>query len=124
MDKILILPGDGIGTEVMAEVRRIIDWFGAHRGFDVSIEEDLVGGIAHDTHGVAITDEAMDKAHACDAVLFGAVGGPQWDNVAYDVRPEAGLLRLRNDLGLFANLRPRHLLSGTGGCVIPEARHH
>ncbi|MGC6512334.1 MAG: 3-isopropylmalate dehydrogenase [Parvibaculales bacterium] len=106
MDKILILPGDGIGTEVMAEVRRIIDWFGENRGFDVSLEEDLVGGIAYDTHGVAITDEAMDKAHACDAVLFGAVGGPQWDNVAYDVRPEAGLLRLRNDLGLFANLRP------------------
>lgn len=106
MDKILILPGDGIGTEVMAEVRRIIDWFGDHRGFNVSIEEDLVGGIAYDTHSVAITDEAMDKAHACDAVLFGAVGGPQWDNVAYDVRPEAGLLRLRNDLGLFANLRP------------------
>ena len=106
MDKILILPGDGIGTEVMTEVRRIIDWYGQNRGFDVSIEEDLVGGVSYEKHGVAITDEAMDKAHECDAVLFGAVGGPQWEKVAYEVRPEAGLLRLRTDLGLFANLRP------------------
>ena len=106
MDKILILPGDGIGTEVMAQVVRIIDWFGSHRGFDVSLDEDLVGGAAYDAHGVAITDAAMEKALASDAVLFGAVGGPQWDNVGYDVRPEAALLRLRSELGLFANLRP------------------
>ncbi len=106
MDKILILPGDGIGTEVMAQVVRIIDWFGTHRGFDVSLDEDLVGGAAYDAHGVAITDAAMEKALASDAVLFGAVGGPQWDNVGYDVRPEAALLRLRSELGLFANLRP------------------
>ncbi len=106
MEKILILPGDGIGTEVMTQVRRIIDWYGKTRGFDVSITEDVVGGAAYDIHGVAITDAAMEKAHESDAVLFGAVGGPQWDNVGYDVRPEAGLLRLRNELGLFANLRP------------------
>ena len=106
MGKILMLPGDGIGTEVMAEVRRIIDWFGTQRGFDVTIDEDLVGGCAYDAHGQAISDAAMEKAHQSDAVMLGAVGGPQWDGVAYDVRPEAGLLRLRGELGLFANLRP------------------
>ena len=106
MGKILMLPGDGIGTEVMAEVRRIVDWFGTQRGFDVTIDEDLVGGCAYDAHGQAISDAAMEKAHQSDAVMLGAVGGPQWDGVAYDVRPEAGLLRLRGELGLFANLRP------------------
>ena len=106
MGKILMLPGDGIGTEVMAEVRRIIDWYGTQRGFDVTIDEDLVGGCAFDAHGQAISDTAMEKAHQSDAVMLGAVGGPQWDGVAYDMRPEAGLLRLRGELGLFANLRP------------------
>lgn len=106
MEKILILPGDGIGAEVMVQVRRVIDWYGENRDFQTSIDEDVVGGAAYEAHGVAITDAAMDKALASDAVLFGAVGGPQWDNVTYDVRPEAGLLRLRSDMGLFANLRP------------------
>ena len=106
MENILILPGDGIGPEVMGEVARIIDWFGTHKGFDVSIDQDLVGGCAYDAHGAAISDAAMEKALAADAVLLGAVGGPQWDNVAYEARPEAGLLRLRADLELFANLRP------------------
>ena len=106
MENILILPGDGIGPEVMGEVARIIDWFGTHKGFEVSIDHDLVGGCAYDVHGAAISDAAMEKALAADAVLLGAVGGPQWDNVAYEARPEAGLLRLRADLELFANLRP------------------
>ena len=106
MENILILPGDGIGPEVMGEVARIIDWFGTHKGFDVSIDHDLVGGCAYDAHGAAISDAAMEKALAADAVLLGAVGGPQWDTVAYAARPEAGLLRLRADLELFANLRP------------------
>ncbi|GIR46228.1 MAG: 3-isopropylmalate dehydrogenase [Hyphomicrobiales bacterium] len=106
MENILILPGDGIGPEVMGEVARIIDWFGTHKEFDVSIDHDLVGGCAYDAHGAAISDAAMEKALAADAVLLGAVGGPQWDNVAYEARPEAGLLRLRADLELFANLRP------------------
>ncbi|MEC7511929.1 MAG: 3-isopropylmalate dehydrogenase, partial [Pseudomonadota bacterium] len=106
MENILILPGDGIGPEVMGEVARIIDWFGTHKSLDVSIDHDLVGGCAYDAHGAAISDAAMEKALAADAVLLGAVGGPQWDNVAYDARPEAGLLRLRADLELFANLRP------------------
>ena len=106
MEKILILPGDGIGPEVMREVRRVIDWFGTHRGFESTVEEDLVGGCAFDAQGQAISDAAMEKAMAADVVLLGAVGGPQWDKVAYDVRPEAGLLRLRKDMELFANLRP------------------
>jgi len=106
MEKILILPGDGIGPEVMGEVARIIDWFGTHKGFEVSIDHDLVGGCAYDVHGMPISNAAIEKALAADAVLLGAVGGPQWDNVAYEARPEAGLLRLRADLELFANLRP------------------
>ncbi len=106
MEQILILAGDGIGPEVMGEVRRVIDWFGTQRGFQAVIEEDLVGGCAYEAHGQAISDATIDRALAADTVLLGAVGGPQWDNVAYDVRPEAGLLRLRKDLELFANLRP------------------
>ena len=103
---ILILPGDGIGPEVMGEVQKVIDWYNANRGTDIQIEEDLVGGAAYDAHGVSATDEMMAKAMSADAVLFGAVGGPKWDGVDYDVRPEAGLLRLRKDMELFANLRP------------------
>ena len=105
--KILLLPGDGIGTEIAAAARKIIAWFDKRAGGGAfSIEEDVVGGAAYDAHGVAITDAAMALAQASDAVLFGAVGGPKWADVPYEVRPEAGLLRLRKDLGLFANLRP------------------
>ena len=104
--KLLMLPGDGIGPEVMGEVRRLIDWMDARRHVSFDVTEDLVGGAAYEAHGVAISDETMETALSADAVLFGAVGGPAWDNVAYDVRPEAGLLRLRKDLDLFANLRP------------------
>lgn len=106
MYKILILPGDGIGPEVMGEVRRVIHWFAEKRGFSCSLEDDLVGGVSYDKHGVPVTDAAMAKALASDAVLFGAVGGPQWAKVSFDKRPEAALLRLRKDLELFANLRP------------------
>jgi 3-isopropylmalate dehydrogenase len=104
--KLLLLPGDGIGPEVMAEVKRLIGWMNAHRLGAFEIDEGLVGGSCYDAHGVAVTDATMAKAHAADAVIFGAVGGPKWDSVPYDVRPEAGLLRLRKDLALFANLRP------------------
>lgn len=102
---LLLLPGDGIGPEVMGATRAVIDWFNA-RGAQFSFEEDLVGGCAYDVHGKAISDATMDKALAADAVLLASVGGPKWDDVPYEVRPEAGLLRLRKDLGLFANLRP------------------
>ncbi|WP_201834300.1 3-isopropylmalate dehydrogenase [Microvirga zambiensis] len=103
--KLLLLPGDGIGPEVMREVEKIVGWF-RKRGVGFETETDLVGGSAYDAHGAAISEAAMDRAQAADAVLFGAVGGAKWDTVPYAVRPEAGLLRLRKDLGLFANLRP------------------
>ncbi len=102
---LLLLPGDGIGTEIMESAKAVIDWFNG-RGADFAYEEDLVGGASYEAHGVPVTEAAMKRALAADAVLFGAAGGPKWDNVAYDVRPEAGLLRLRKDLELFANLRP------------------
>src|SRR6195256_3547936 len=104
--KLLLLPGDGIGPEVMGEVKKLIAWMNSHGMGTFETEEGLVGGSCYDAHQVSITDETMAKAHAADAVLFGAVGGPKWDSVPYDVRPEAGLLRLRKDLGLFANIRP------------------
>jgi len=103
---LLILPGDGIGTEIMAEVEKLIAHLNASGATDFAYDSGLVGGCAYDAHGVAISEGDMEKALAADAVIFGAVGGPKWDDVPYDVRPEAGLLRLRKDLGLFANLRP------------------
>ncbi|MCQ4633869.1 MULTISPECIES: 3-isopropylmalate dehydrogenase [Shinella] len=103
---LLLLPGDGIGPEAMAEVRKIIAYMNAELGAGFETDEGLVGGSAYDAHGAAISEGDMEKALAADAVLFGAVGGPKWDDVPYEVRPEAGLLRLRKDLKLFANLRP------------------
>jgi 3-isopropylmalate dehydrogenase len=104
--KLLLLPGDGIGPEVMAEVSRLVDWVNARGLATIETETDLVGGCAYDAHGEAISDATMEKALAADAVMLGAVGGPKWDGVPYEHRPEAGLLRLRKDLQLFANLRP------------------
>jgi 3-isopropylmalate dehydrogenase len=106
MTHILLLPGDGIGPEVIAETRRVMGWFEANRGFACTTEEDLVGGISYETHGTPATDAMMAKALAADAVMFGAVGGPRWDGLAFEHKPERGLLRLRKDLALFANLRP------------------
>ena len=104
--KLLLLPGDGIGTEVMAEVKRVIDWLGQRGIAKFETETGLVGGSSYDADKVAITDATMALAQAADAVIFGAVGGPKWADVPYDARPEAGLLRLRKDMALFANLRP------------------
>ena len=103
---LLLLPGDGIGPEVMAEVERVIAFLGKKAKAQFAVASDLVGGAAIDKHGVPVTDEAMAKADKADAVIFGSVGGPKWDKVPYEIRPEAGLLRLRKDLDLFANLRP------------------
>src|ERR1700704_4097120 len=103
--KLLLLPGDGIGPEVMAEVTRLIDWLNGEGITHFETEQGLVGA-AYDASKLSITDATMAKADAADAVIFGAVGGPKWDSVTYDARPEAGLLRLRKELGLFANLRP------------------
>ncbi len=103
---LLILAGDGIGPEVMAEVRKIIDWYGARRGLAFDVEEDLVGGAAYDAHGVPLADDTMARAQEVDAVLLGAVGGPKYDDLDFSVKPERGLLRLRKEMDLFANLRP------------------
>src|SRR5918992_9226 len=104
---LLLLPGDGIGIEVMAEVERVLGLFNkTSNKANFETASELVGGAAIDKHGVPLTDDAMAKALRADAVLFGAVGGPRWDKVPYEVRPEAGLLRLRKELELFANLRP------------------
>ena len=104
--KILILPGDGIGTEVMSEVLKIIDWMTKNKSVSFDISERLVGGTAYDREGDSISDKTMQEALDSDAVLFGAVGGPKWDNVERQKRPEAALLRLRKEMDLFANLRP------------------
>jgi len=102
---ILILPGDGIGPEVMAEVRKVIDWFGTC-GITFDVSEDLVGGCAYDAHGTPLADATMAKAQEVDAVLLGAVGGPKYDVLDFSVKPERGLLRLRKEMDLYANLRP------------------
>lgn len=103
---IMLLPGDGIGPEVVAETTRIIEWLGQNRDIEFRIEEDKIGGAAYDLYGAPLADETLSRCRTADAILLGAVGGPKWDNVAYDKRPEAGLLRLRKELDLFANLRP------------------
>lgn len=103
---ILILPGDGIGPEVMAEVVKIIDWYGAKRDLSFDVSHDLVGGAAYDKHGTPLADETMAKAQEVDAVLLGAVGGPKYDELDFSVKPERGLLRLRKEMDLYSNLRP------------------
>jgi len=103
---LFLLPGDGNGPEVMAEAEKVIGLFQAEGSASFALDRGLVGGSAYDAHGVAISDADMAKAQAADAVLLGAVGGPKWDQVPYDLRPEAGLLRLRKDMQLYANIRP------------------
>lgn len=103
---LLILAGDGIGPEVMAEVRKIIDWFGSNRDLAIDVSEDLVGGAAYDVHGTPLHDDTMARAQEVDAVLLGAVGGPKYDALDFSVKPERGLLRLRKEMDLFSNLRP------------------
>src|ERR1700735_2960278 len=108
--KLLILAGDGIGPEVMREVRRVIDWMGRRRMVTFDVSDDYVGGSAIDTYGTPITDETMQKPKDADAVLFGSVGGPKWDKLGFNLRPQIALLRLRKDLELFANVRPAVVL--------------
>ena len=103
---LLVLPGDGIGPEAMSEVRRVVDWMDQRRAVTFDVAEDLVGGAAIDAHGVPLADETMEKALNADAVLLGAVGGPKWDNLDFSKKPERGLLRLRKEMDLYANLRP------------------
>ncbi len=104
--RIAILPGDGIGPEIMREARKVLDVVAARAGVRVATEEGLVGGAAYDRYGTPLPDQVLDLAKASDAVLLGAVGGPKWEPLDYSLRPERGLLGLRSGLGLFANLRP------------------
>ena len=104
--KILFTPGDGIGPEVIEETRRVLGWFAQNRNLAFTTQDAAIGGIAFETLGTPAPDATVAKALDADAVLFGAVGGPKWDGLPFDKRPERGLLRLRKDLGLFANLRP------------------
>lgn len=103
---LLILAGDGIGPEVMDEVKRIVTWYGDKRDLAFDVTEDLVGGAAYDKHGTPLTDETMAKAQEVDAVLLGAVGGPAYDDLDFSIKPERGLLRLRKEMDLYSNLRP------------------
>jgi len=104
--KILLLPGDGIGPEVVSEVKKIINWFNNKKSLDFQTEEGLVGGASYEKHKKPITDEVFYKALESEAVILGAVGGPKWDNLEFSKRPERALLKLRKELKLFANLRP------------------
>ena len=103
---LLLLPGDGIGPEVTAEVRRVVDWIAKRRSVSFDVNEGLVGGAAYDADGEPLTDETMADALDADAVLLGAVGGPKWEGLPFEKQPERGLLRLRKEMELFANLRP------------------
>ena len=103
---LLLMPGDGIGPEVMAQAKRVLDWLQKTGRVDFAVSEALVGGASIDAHGVPLTEAALAHALAADAVLFGSVGGPKWDTVPFDIRPEAALLKLRKEMGVFANLRP------------------
>ena len=104
--KILLLPGDGIGPEVIGEVKKIVTWFNKKKSMDFEIDEDLAGGCSYDQHGTPITDEVFYKALESSFVMLGAVGGPKWDKLEFSKKPERALLKLRKELKLFANLRP------------------
>jgi 3-isopropylmalate dehydrogenase len=109
--KLLVLAGDGIGPEVMREVRRVIDWMSRRRMVSFEIAEDLVGGASIDARGTPINDDTLQRARQADAILFGAVGGPKWERLGFQLRPELAILRLRKELDLFANLRPATVLN-------------
>ena len=104
--KLLLLPGDGIGPEVIAEVRRVVDWMGQRRSVRFDVKEGLIGGAAIDATGHPLPDETLSAAKNSDVILLGAVGGPKWESLPFNLQPERGLLGIRKELGLFANLRP------------------
>lgn len=111
MVDILVLPGDGIGIEVIGETLKILKVLDEKHSLNLHFSEALFGGASIDEHGVPVMDEVIEKAKGADAVLLGAVGGPKWDDIEYSIRPERALLRIRKDLGLFANLRPATVYS-------------
>src|SRR3954453_19995727 len=104
--KVLVLPGDGIGPEIMREVMRVIEYFDRRDIVRFDVSEGEVGGAAYDASGTPLTDETLGEAMSVDAVLFGSVGGPKWESLPFELQPERGLLRLRKEMDLFANLRP------------------
>jgi 3-isopropylmalate dehydrogenase len=106
MKKVLLLPGDGIGPEVCMQAQKIINWFNDNLGADIETDKALIGGIAIDEAGDPFPQETIDKSHTADAILLGAVGGPKWESLDISMRPEKGLLGIRKELELFANLRP------------------
>jgi 3-isopropylmalate dehydrogenase len=106
---ILLLPGDGIGPEIVDEARKVLAWCGKHAGIDLVMEEGLIGGAAYDAVGTPLPDATVARAREADAVLLGAVGGPKWEPLDYTVRPERGLLGIRKELDLYCNLRPAKL---------------
>lgn len=110
MAKLLIVPGDGVGPEVMSATLQVIDWLGKNRSIDFTLQHGIVGGASLDQHGTPLTESTLNDALAVDAIFFGSVGGPAWDNLPFDQKPEKGLLRLRKELNLFANLRPATVL--------------
>lgn len=134
MFKIVSIPGDGIGPEVVASAVQVINVLAEKHNLEISIEEHLFGGASYDVHGEMLTAETLETCKNCDAVLLGAVGGPKWENLSHEKKPEAALLKIRKELGLFANLRPAkvydallgasslkpEILSGTDFMVIRE----
>ncbi|WP_033068077.1 3-isopropylmalate dehydrogenase [Thalassospira australica] len=113
--KVLMLPGDGIGPEVMRQVQRVMDWMAKKRNVNFEITEGLIGGASIDAHNNPLSDETLADAMAADAVLLGAVGGPKWDDLPFDIKPERGLLKIRKEMGLFANLRPALVFDALAG---------
>jgi len=109
--RLLLLPGDGIGPEVMAEAERVLETLKAHHGFEVEWQFGLIGGAAIDAHNNPLPAATLEAAQAADATLMGAVGGPKWEAIERSLRPERGLLRIRSEMGLYANLRPAMLFS-------------
>ena len=119
--QILVLPGDGIGPEIMAEAVKVLELANDRFQLGFELAEDVIGGAAIDKHGVPLADQTLQRARQADAVLLGAVGGPKWDRIERDIRPERGLLKIRSQLGLFANLRPvRSDLAPEGSPLRPE----
>ena len=104
--KILILPGDGIGPEVCTEAKKVLVSLNNKFQYDIEFEEAVVGGVAFDKYGKPLPEATLEAAKKADAILLGAVGGPAWDDLDYDLRPERALLGLRSQLDLYANLRP------------------
>jgi 3-isopropylmalate dehydrogenase len=113
--KLLVLPGDGIGAEVMKETRKVVDWMDKRRKVTFDVSEGLIGGAAIDATGNPLPDKTLESARASDAVLMGAVGGPKWEKLPFAQQPERGLLGIRKQLGLFANLRPAQVFDSLAG---------